>query len=387
MAAPKKQVRDDGTVTWVARWRGPDGRQRKRNFAKQSDARRHLAAMEADKARGVYVDGTDPTTMTAACWAWLERRSVRDRTHERYASLIKCHIEAVPFGARRVAAVLPSEVHAWVADRGKVIGPASLRKLVGMLKSVMADAVLDRRIASNPVVRVSLPGVTRERIVPLTVAQVLTLAAAVTDRYRAMVIVQAGLGLRIGELLGLRVADVDFLRRTVRIEHQGHSVTRELVPPKTASSYRTIPLPVVVAEALAAFLATHPTGPDLDCVCPGDVKCSRSASPLLFPTAAGTGLDHDYYSRRVFGAAVRRAGLPTGTTPHDLRHHFASVLLAAGESVVAVAEWLGHDNATLVLTTYGHLMANSEDRMRKAIDNAYADSCAPGVPSTSAATP
>jgi integrase len=40
--------------------------------------------------------------------------------------------------------------------------------------------------------------------------------------------------------------------------------------------------------------------------------------------------------------------------------------------VVAVAEWLGHDNATLVLTTYGHLMPQSEERMRKAIDAAYA---------------
>jgi integrase len=47
----------------------------------------------------------------------------------------------------------------------------------------------------------------------------------------------------------------------------------------------------------------------------------------------------------------------------------ASVLLAAGESVVAVAERLGHENATLVLTTYGHLMPDSEDRTRKAIDD------------------
>lgn len=65
------------------------------------------------------------------------------------------------------------------------------------------------------------------------------------------------------------------------------------------------------------------------------------------------------------------AKLPKGTSTHDLRHHFASVLLAAGESVVAVAEWLGHEDATLVLRVYGHLMANSEDRMRKAVDAAW----------------
>jgi integrase len=74
---------------------------------------------------------------------------------------------------------------------------------------------------------------------------------------------------------------------------------------------------------------------------------------------------------------VRDAGLPLGTSTHDLRHHYASVLLAAGESVVAVAGRLGHEDATLVLTTYGHLMPDSEQRTRRAVDDAWR---APGVP-------
>lgn len=156
------------------------------------------------------------------------------------------------------------------------------------------------------------------------------------------------------------------------------------------AKYRTIPLPALVADVVAAHLAQHPPGHDIECTCPPDVKCSRVASGLLFHTAAGTALDQDYYGYRVFGKAVadanaairkanaklpagaaRAAELPADTTSHDLRHHFAS--LAAGESVVAVAQWLGHENATLVLTTYGHLMPNSEDRMRKAIDAAWDD--------------
>jgi len=80
---------------------------------------------------------------------------------------------------------------------------------------------------------------------------------------------------------------------------------------------------------------------------------------------------HACYGSIIFGAAVERAGLPGGTTSHALRHHFASVLLAAGESVVAVAELLGHENAALVLSTYGHLLPNWEDRMRRAIDSAW----------------
>jgi integrase len=74
---------------------------------------------------------------------------------------------------------------------------------------------------------------------------------------------------------------------------------------------------------------------------------------------------------------VARTSLPRGTSSHDLRHHYASVLLAAGESVVAVAVRLGHENAGLVLSTYGHLMPDSEERTRGAVDDAW---CAPEVP-------
>jgi integrase len=66
---------------------------------------------------------------------------------------------------------------------------------------------------------------------------------------------------------------------------------------------------------------------------------------------------------------VQRIGL-TGTTTHDLRHHYASVLLAAGESVVAVAERLG-DTPQMVLKVYEHIMPDSEDRTRRAIDQAW----------------
>jgi integrase len=80
---------------------------------------------------------------------------------------------------------------------------------------------------------------------------------------------------------------------------------------------------------------------------------------------------HDYYGSFILAKAVARAGLPTGTTSHDLRHHYVSVLLAAGESVIAVAERLGHENAALVLKTYGDLMPDSEDRTRRAVDTAW----------------
>jgi integrase len=171
-----------------------------------------------------------------------------------------------------------------------------------------------------------------------------------------MVITQAGLGLRIGELVALRIQDVDFLRRTVRIEWQTDPTGKHRMPPKTPISRRTLPLPAVVADVLAAHIAEFPP----------------AADGSLFTGLDGKPWRHEYYGTRVFAKAVRRVGLPPGTTSHDLRHHYASVLLAAGESGVAVAEPLGHENATLVLASYGHLLPDREypdtPRSRRRVD-------------------
>ena len=167
--------------------------------------------------------------------------------------------------------------------------------------------------------------------------------------------------MRVGELLALRVQDVDFLRRTARVEHQLERHTRARVEPKTPRSKRTIPLPEMVANELAAHIAEFPSLPD------GSLFYGTSDRPY----------DHAVYGTRIFArvaaklAAAKGSTFPAGTTTHDLRQHYASVLLAAGESVVAVAERLGHENATLVLTTYGHLLPDSEDRTRRAVDDAW----------------
>ncbi|WP_103381950.1 tyrosine-type recombinase/integrase [Pseudonocardia dioxanivorans] len=326
-------------------------------------AKRKLTELEASVQRGQWVDPTDRTTVVEYARRWAERRPHRPTTARRVGIQIR-NLERDPIGSKRLAAVKPSDVQAWVSTMVAAGRAASTVRLqVRFLGSVYQSAVLDRLVATSPVVRIALPKADAARIVPLTVDQVRELANAIGPRYRAMVLTQAGLGLRIGELLALRVQDVDFLRRTARVEHQIAPVSRERVEPKTPRSRRTIPLPTMVGDALAAHIATYPP----------------PADGPIFSTKAGAPYDHAFYGGRVFARTVKElAGaegstFPASTTTHDLRHHYASVLLAAGESVVAVSERLGHDNATLVLTTYGHLLPDSEERTRKAIDAAWND--------------
>jgi integrase len=181
-------------------------------------------------------------------------------------------------------------------------------------------------------------------------------------RYRAMVITQGGLGLRVGELLALRVDDIEWLRREVRITEQLQPKTRERVPPKTRLSRRTVPLPKVVSDALAEHIATYPPGED---------------GSIFVGETTGKPLARETYSRSI-ARAVRTAKLPQGTSSHSLRHHYASVLLDAGESVVTVAARLG-DTAQMVLSVYGHMLPDTEDRTRRAVDAAWAQPSTPAV--------
>lgn len=347
------QRRPDGQ--WRARSYGPDGKERAKHFPTKRQAQLWEAEQRQAKARGTYVDPSDRTTVSEYAWMWVKSRPHRKSTQRNNAGLVRNHIDPTPLGQRRLNAVRPSEVQSWATGRSELMSPLRLRVLVGLLSSVYRAAELDGLVAKNPVRRIAMPTVERPRVVPLTLEQVMTLADTVPARNRAMVLVQATLGLRLSELLALRAEDVNFLGRTVKIDQQYGDHSRERVETKTPRSKRSIPLPTVTAEALAAHMA----------------KFSPAEDGSIFATIAGKGYKANYFSARIFKPAVDKAGLPKGTSSHDLRHWYASQLLAAGESVIVVAERLGHANGQMVLSVYGHLIGEHQDRTRKAIDSLF----------------
>jgi integrase len=348
-----------------ARYRDGEGKMHSKVFGKLADARTWRTTQLAAVHHGEHIDPRGRTTVGqyAEQYAKARRGLHRPSTRRRVNGLISVHIVGTPLGARPLNRVLPSEVQAWASSRAQVLAPSTLRNLVSLLRSIYASAADDRLVVRSPVpLRMSLPSTERARVVPLTATQVQALAAAMPDRNRAMVITQAGLGLRVGELLALTRADVDFLRREVHVRTQLAPGSRVRTAPKTPKSRRTIPLPTIVGEALAAHIAAWPPLAD------GSLFYTREAQPYR----------SDYYGL-IFGKAVAKSGLPDGTTSHALRHAFASWLLAAGESVIAVAERLGHENASLVLKVYGHLVSGREEHTRRAIDAAFTASVTQGV--------
>ncbi|MDX3589336.1 site-specific integrase [Streptomyces europaeiscabiei] len=202
-----------------------------------------------------------------------------------------------------------------------------------------------------------------EEVMPPTVAQVEAMASAIPPYLRAAIVVLAGSGLRIGELLGLKVSDIDFKSGTIRVERQ-RLQSGLIGPPKTGKSRRTVPVGEVVTDALLAHLAARPT------------------KEWLFTMEEGGPLNYRRWktewncARRALQKAENEAAscedrkaveLPHMVT-HDLRHFYASALIAGGSSVKQVQLVLGHASAVISLRIYAHLWPGEEDRTRTVMD-------------------
>lgn len=262
------------------------------------------------------------------------------------------------FGGQELRAIRPSSVQAWLSGLQQRLAPSYVRVLLANLSSILRAAVDDGLIARNPCQAKSVraPMVPRLRVRPWTHEQVQCVVAAHPDRYRAVPIVGAGCGLRQGEVFGLRVHDIDFLRHTLHVRQQvklladGQPI---LTPPKGGRT-REVPLPDTVAAELAEHLRSYPPQPD----------------GLVFTTRERKPLNRNYVNTHVWKKALRTAGVDPSRINgmHALRHYYASALLEAGVSIRAVSEYLGHADPGFTLRVYAHLMPTSDERARQAMD-------------------
>jgi integrase len=350
------QRRGDGR--WRARYRETAGsKERSRTFPRRVDAERFLTGIEHSKLMGNYVDpSASRITFRLFAEDWRQQQIHRPGTATSVDQQLRLHVYPV-IGDRALGTIRPSDIQALVRRLATDLAPSTVHVIHGRVAAVFRAAVRDRLIGSTPCVDIRLPRRSGAPLEVLTPDQAFALADALPPRYRAVVEAGAGLGLRPGELFGLTVDRVDFLRASVRIDQQLARVRGSgvgLAPLKTEASYRSLPLPSVVASALAAHLTRWPAHPDLG---------------VIFTNERGRPVQQHPFAC-VWETARGRAGLPEWATPHDLRHLYASLLIRSGASVKVLQARLGHASARTTLDVYGHLFPDEEDRTRAAIDEA-----------------
>ncbi len=356
-----KSARHGRGRRWRARWVDAEGREHARSFERKPDAQHYLDKVTTAVITGNYVDPrAGQQTFRDYAEHWRTIQVHRPSTAAYTETMLRRH--AYPtLGDTPLSRLQPSDVQAWVKLISATLAPSTVGIVHGVVSGILRSAVRDRRIVGNPCEGTKLPKVQRAQVAPLSIAEVQGLTAVMPGRYRALVTLAAGTGMRQGECLGLTVDRVDFLRRELRVDRQLVTPPKgapAFGPPKTSASVRTIPLPAAVVDALAAHLAAYP------------------ADELMFTTEDGTPIRRPSFSR-VWRPAATRAGLSTDRTFHDLRHFYASLLIRHGESVKTVQARLGHANAAETLDTYSHLWPDSDDRTRAAVDAAFTTAADP----------
>jgi len=333
-----------------ARYRDEAGKEHARHFARKVDAQKWLDEVTASIVTGQYVDPkAGQATVRAYAEGWQRIQVSSEGTRRIVDNALRLHILPT-LGGHRLAAVRRSHVQALVKElEGKGLAAGSVRNIYEVAARVFDAAAEDRIIPSSPCRRITLPKGDGGEVVPPTLEEIEDVREKLDERWRVIPLVLAGSGLRIGELLGLGVYDVDYLRREIRVERQ-RLQSGEIAPLKSKTSRRKVPVGKVVVDALTAHLRDYP-----------------GTDAALFVDEFSEPLTYRRWKRLWSDAA---SAALVDATSHDLRHFAASALISGGASVKQVQTFLGHASAVITLRTYAHMFPGDEDRTRNVLDAA-----------------
>ncbi|MDW8060025.1 MAG: tyrosine-type recombinase/integrase [Thermomicrobium sp.] len=328
-----------------------DGKRRRLTFYGKTkrEAREKLEAAKAKLVRGLPVE-PERETVATFLERWLEttaRPSLAPRTYESYRMIIFRHL--IPaLGRIRLVQLTPFDVQGYLnAKLAAGLSPRTVAYHRAVLRAALNDALSWGLVARNVAALADPPKqVKRERryLSPGEAQRLLESIAG--HKLEPLVVTALGLGLRLGELLGLRWEDIDEAAGVVypryqvqRIRGQG-LVLREL---KTRTSARPIPLPAVVAEALRRQRARV-------------AEMRLAAGPawrehgLVFPSSVGTPREPRAVAREWH--ELRRAIGMEWLNLHGLRHGLAALLAARGVHPRVAMEILRHSQFSLTMEVY-----------------------------------
>jgi integrase len=347
-----------------ARYRDDTGKEHARHFPTKAKAQQWLDVQTAALVRGEHIDPKARRVLFADIAAkWLASNpKKRSTTRARDETIVRVQLTPV-LGKRPVGAVTRADVRALVDAWRERYAPRTVRRMFGVVRAVFAFAVDEDYIVRSPCRGVKLPEVPTLRRPGLDADDVAALADALGPDYAAVPYLGALLGMRRGEVAGLRVGRVDFIRGTLTVAEQltrgehGQAVSGE---PKSEAGRRTVTVPAELLTMLSDHLARRGlTGADPDA--------------YVFVMAGGGPLDYSRWRRRVWNPAAAAAGLGKlvkdddtgrvsyeGLTFHDLRRANATAMVLDGVDVRTAQARLGHSDPRLTLGVYAQATSEGD---------------------------
>src|ERR1039457_4480750 len=346
-------------TTFSVKYRTPAGKQKwESGFANRSQAQQRLNQVLGEITHGSYVE-PKATKFEKFAKEWMEGRvGVRGSTLSSYGSIIRKQL--IPyFGKMSLSEIGYDQVQSFVHELAKEVSVKTLRNIIVCLRVMLVgkrggSALKRGFLRHDPTRGVEMPAMDQKQIVPPTREEVWKLVDAAEELGgcgRDMVFLDTFTGLRRNEILALEYPDIDWTNKEIVI-NKAVSKTKtsggvrkwewRIGPPKSRKSNRRVAAADAVLELLRRLRSE-----------------AKDCSGLIFLGPAGKRMDPDYFDEFVFRRIAAKAGLP-GVRFHDLRHFFASMLIAQGESAKYVCDQMGHSSVAFTFDTYGHLFPQAK---------------------------
>ena len=348
--------------TYRARYYDPLGLRHSKSFTRKADAERYLREMQVSIERGNWLNPQDAETTVKE---WSEEflslaRRLSPTTQQTYRRDVERYI--LPrFAAYRIGRLPADEIENWLMDEIDAgFAPSSVHRHYRTFRRMLQVAVEKEKIPSNPCDRVQPPRIPRREMVFLSWSEVIALAEAQPERYRALIYLAVDSGMRWSELVGLRRSKLDLLRHKVRVTEQlirlgaGQWLRKE---PKTSASIRSI----TISSFTAALLAAHV-----------DRFSQQGPDGLVFTNTASQPLISSSFHTHAFKPALRQAGVSCRF--HDLRHTSVALAIASDAHPKAIQARMGHSSINVTLDRYGHLFPELDEAIAISFGERFAAS-------------
>lgn len=352
-------------VRWS--WYDEDGRRRfaQERFHTHAEAKAKKAEIEQQAVDSSITDpsgGRETFKVWAERWFAVHEATVKPTTARGHRKMLDRYVLPA-FGHRRVRAISTGDVQDFVLGlQAQGLAPNTIRNRFAAVRQVLAFAAQSKAISSNPATNVRLPtdkttGRARTEMQFLDESQLSALATAMEYPNDLLLLFMAYTGLRVGEVAGLRVGDLDLMRKQVTVRRTLQRVGggwEEHVP--KSGKVRRVPIPGWLAEDLRGYLTRHPHNDKPEAPL---WPARQNGGAERFAGAKGSFTFEEPWSpgpfRRAFKLALEQAGLPKTVRLHDLRHTYVSLCASAGVPLYRIAQYAGHAHEGITRAIYLHL--------------------------------
>jgi integrase len=336
----------------------------------QAEVVEKLNKLKQERDQGLQVPDR---RLTVGTWLdrWLDesaRPRVKPSTYKSYVLHVEKHLkphiqreQLTALSASSVRRMLKAHTEAGMA-------PASVRRILAVLRRALEVARQDGLVARNVAALVDGPRVEHREVVPYSVEQArLVVEAVKADRLGPLFTLIITTGLRSGEARGLSWSDLDLDAATLTVRKTAHRDGKDwsFDSPKSERSRRTVALPPLTVNRLREFR----TAQSIERIAMGPAWKDRH--DLVFTSMRGAPLDDTFILKR-FKKIVAEAGLPVKNI-HALRHSYASYLIFEGLNIREVMEALGHSQISITMNTYAHILPNARRAAADAIHRTLGD--------------